>query len=186
MVGLSFESLSYVFGLVLALGYFAGVAGGIPLALLAALLNRWVRPVHRAIAYVAVIPAVGVLALAALASGFDDPFGMAPAALGLVVTLGGLWGIPLAVGRALLVRYAGLDGERALYNALLGLPVALLASFLVFLAPAGVGRSNILFLDGAAAVLAWAVFLALLVFGPAAVGMAITRYGSSREKAVVV
>ena len=186
MVDLSFDSLVFVFGLVVSLGYFAGVAGGVPLAIAAALLNRWVRPTRRAIAYVVVVPAVGVLALGALASGFDDPLGMAPVTVGLAVTLTVLWGVPLVVGRGVLVRYAGLDGDRALYNALLGLPVGLVASFVVFLSPGAVGRSNMLFLDGAAAVVAWVAFLAVLVFGPALVGMAVARYGGGRKKAVVV
>jgi hypothetical protein len=186
MVDLSFESFVYVFGLVIALGYFAGVAGGIPLAIAAALLNRRVRPVWRAIAYVAVIPAVGVVALAVLSSGFDDPFGMLPGAVALAATLAALWGIPLLVGRLLLVRYTALSADRALYNALLGLPVALLVSLLVFVAPGGFARRNIVFLDGIAAVVAWAVFLAVLVFGPAVVGLAVARWRGGRKKAVVV
>jgi hypothetical protein len=185
MVDLSFESLASVFGLVVALGYFAGVAAGFPLALGAAPLSRWVHPVSRAIVYVAVLPALGVLVLAVAVASLEDPVGGVPGALGLAVTLALLWGVPLVVGRALLVRYAGLDAEQALYDTLLGLPVGLLASLLVFVAPGGFARRNILFLDGAAAVVAWAAFPAVLVFVPVMVAMAVARYGGGRKKTVV-
>ena len=186
MVGFSFESLVFVFGLVVALGYFAGVAAGIPLALAAALLSRRVQPVSRAIAYVVVIPVLGVLVLAVTVASVDDPLGGVPGALGLAVTLALLWGVPLVVGRALLVRYADLEPERALYDTLLGLPVGLLASSIVFVAPGGFARRNILLLDGVAVLLAWAVFLAVIVFVPALVGLAVARYGGGRKNGVVV
>lgn len=69
---------------------------------------------------------------------------------------------------------------------MLGLPVDLLASFVVFVAPGGFARRNILFFDGAAAVLAWVVFLATIVLVPALVGMAVARYSGGRKKTVVV
>jgi hypothetical protein len=194
MVELSFDSLAFVFNLVVAPGYFAGVAGGIPLVLVAALSSRRVRPVSRAIslrgenptvhggedvtAYVAVVPALGALALGALASGSEDTLGALPGTVGLAVTLAALLGVTL------LVRYAGLDAERTLYNAPLGLPSGLAWSFLVFVAPGGFAQWNIPFLDGAAATLAWGVFPAVLAFTPALVGIAVARWRGCRKKVV--
>jgi len=181
-----FGSLSFVFGLAIALGYFVAVGAGVPLALLALVLERWVKPVGRAIGYVAVLPALGLLLLAVLVGSLDDPLAGVPGTVAVAVVLALVWGVPLLVGRTLLVRLTDLEPERALYHALLGLPVGLLANFLVFVAPGGFARRNILFLDGVAAVVAWGVFLVVLVFGPALVGVAAARYRENRTKAVAV
>ena len=178
--------LLYFFDLAIALGYFLAVGAGIPLALGALLLARRVKPVARAIAYVAVLPAVGLVVLAVFQASVDDPLGGVPLVLSLAVVLGLMWGVPLLVGRTLLLRFADVSPERALSGALLGLPVGLLASFVVFVAPGGFARRNILFLDGPVAALAWAVFLGVLVFGPALVGMAVARYGGDRKNAAAV
>jgi hypothetical protein len=146
--------LSFVFGLAAVLGYAVAVVAGVPLSL---------------------------VALAALVGGVEDPFGGVPAAATVAVVLALVWGVPLFVGRSVLVRAAGLDGEGALYYALCGLPVGLLGSLIVAVAPGGFGRYNLLFLNGAAALVAWTAFLAVLAFAPALVRLALARRGRRRE-----
>lgn len=107
MVDLS--QLSFGFGLVVTLGYVVGVGAGSVLALAALVPERWVKPVSGATAHVAVVPALGIVVLAASVGRLEDPLGSVPGALGLAVTLALLWGVPLLVGRALLVRYADLS-----------------------------------------------------------------------------
>lgn len=90
------------------------------------------------------------------------------ALLGLVV-------VPLLVGRSILRRVTGLDRENALRYAVTGWPLALAASFGLYVAPGGVARYNITFLDGPLALLAWAAWLAVVLFGPGVVGIGLVR-----------
>jgi hypothetical protein len=172
--------LSLGFGLSVALGYFLAVIAGIPLSLAALVLTRWVDPT-RALGAVALLPAVGLVVLAVLTGRAEDPFGALPGVATVGVVLAFVWGVPLLVGLALLVRFGGRPARVALRDTRVGLPVGLLGSVLVFVAPGGT-RYNILFLDGVAAVLAWMVFLSVLVFGPTLAGVAVARIGRGRKK----
>jgi hypothetical protein len=82
---------------------------------------------------------------------------------------------PLYIGRQLVERWTGLPGADAQEYAVLGWPVALVASFAVFLAPGGLGRYNLTFLSGPVAALVWLVVGAVVTLGPAVAG-----YGAYR------
>lgn len=158
-------------GLLVVIGFLLAAVGAVPLALAAFLLSRRVRPFARALGYAGAVIAVLVVALSAAVATF------APGAGGVVATVAAvlgvvLWALPLAVARWVLVR-RGIDPERALRLATVGLPVALLASLpLVF---GDFTRYNITFLTGVEAVLAWTALALVVLLGPAAVGLAVAR-----------
>lgn len=157
--------------LLVVVGYLAAAVGAVPLALAAFLIARRWRPFARALAYAGAGVGVLLVALSAAVATLTPEAGVTVAAVGAV--LGAvLWVLPLAVGRWLLVRQ-GVDRERALRLVTAGLPVALLASLpLVF---GDFTRYNVTFLTGAEAVLAWTALALVVLFGPAAVGLAVER-----------
>jgi len=153
------------------IGCLVAAAGSVPLALAAPLLSCRVRPFSRAPSLAGGAVAVLVVVPAAVVATITPEAGVVVAVVAAV--LGAVvWVVPLLVARWLLVR-RNVEPERALRNASVGLPVALLASLLVVFGD--FSRYNVTFLTGVEAVLAWTA-LALVVFlGPAAVGLAVGR-----------
>lgn len=158
-------------GLVVVVGFLAAAIGAVPLSLVAILLARRVQPFSRALVYAGGGVAALVVGLAVVVVIITPAAGVAVVAVAAVLGTV-LWGLPLLVARELLVR-RGMDRERALRNATVGLPVSLFVSlFVVF---GDFTRYNITFLDGIEAVLAWTTLALVVVLGPAAVGLAIDR-----------
>lgn len=101
--------------------------------------------------------------------------------------------LPLLVGRRLLQRGVGVDGDTALRFATYGWPVAGAAVFAVFVAPGGVGGGDLLTLGGGRVCLvgvcglsvrllaAVLVELVVVVLGPGVVGLAL--YGARTGRA---
>ncbi len=80
---------------------------------------------------------------------------------------------PVVIGRQLLGRWTLLDADEALEYATLGWPVAMVASAVLFVAPGGFGRYNVLFLEGLAATVAWLTLALVVTLGPAVAGLAL-------------
>lgn len=162
-------------GLLAVFAYVGTVVASVPVAVVALLLRRVTTSFREALAYslggsFALFTVVAV----ALAVTVDPGAGGTLFATG-VAALVALVAIPLAVGRALVERLAGLDPDRALRWATAGWPVALILSFVVFVAPGGPTRYNATFLSGVEAALAGgAIALAVLV-GPGLLGTALAR-----------
>lgn len=156
-------------GLVVVLGFLAAALGAVPLALAAVLLARRVQPFSRALKYAGSGVAVLVVGFAAVVATVTPEAGVVVAVVAAVLGTV-LWVLPLLVARWLLVR-RGTDPERALRNATVGLPVALLVSLLVVFGD--FTRYNITFLTGIEAFLAWTALALVVCFGPAAVALAL-------------
>jgi hypothetical protein len=159
--------------------FVAAVGLSWPVAIATFVLSLRVRPFGRALRYVAV--GVGAIAVAfALAIGGiagPEVGGIVLASLGIAAVL--LGAVPLAVSRALLARN-GIEANRALRLSVGAWPPALLAAFGVFLAPGGLSRYNLTFLTGPALYAAVAVIAALVLFGPAVLGLLAARLGIGR------
>lgn len=116
-------------GLLAPFGFLFAAAGSVPLAVVALVLTRRGWRFSRALRYAGLAVAVLVIALAVGVSTITPAAGVA-----VVVTaalLGStLWVVPLLIARWVLAR-RGTDPERALRNATVGLPVALLASLVI-------------------------------------------------------
>ncbi|QPV61367.1 hypothetical protein I7X12_11360 [Halosimplex litoreum] len=113
--------------------------------------------------------AAGAVALAVLvdpAAGLTFAVVAAGAALVLAV-------VPVLFGRQLLGRWTLLDADEALAYATLGWPVAMVTSAVLFVAPGGFTRYNVLFLDGLAATVAWTTLVLVVTLGPALAGLAL-------------
>lgn len=157
-------------GLLVVFAFVAAALGSVPLATVAFLLSRRVRPFSRAVLYAGGVVGVVAAALAVVVTVISPAAGLVVALLA-VLTAAVLWAVPLLVARAVLVR-RGLDSQRALRNATLGLPVALVASlFVVF---GDFNRYNITFLTGVEAAVAWTALVLVVFLGPAAVGVGVT------------
>jgi len=164
-------------GLLVVFVYVGAVIGSVPVALLTLLLARRTRSFARALAYslgggVALF-VLGSVALAVL---------VAPLAGGTLLLVGllavaTLGVVPLAVGRELVVRVAGvgLDRDGGLKWATAGWPVALNVSFALFVAPGGPARYNVTFLTGIEGILTLGALLAVVVLGPGLVGVGLAR-----------
>lgn len=164
-------------GLVVVFGFLAAVLGAVPLSVAAFVLARRVRPFSRALLYagggaaaLVVVTGVGVATITPEAGAV---VAVIAAVAGLV-----LWVAPLLVARWVLVR-RGVDPERALRDATVGLPVVLLASLVVVFDD--FDRYNITFLTGVEAVLAWTALALVVLLGPAAVGLAVERVQRSSK-----
>lgn len=161
---------------VLALVVYVGwVAGSVPLALALYGLARWLDSVDLALGYVGAVVVGVVLAGATALALFVGPiaggiFAVLVLAAGVVLAA-----FPLYIGRQFLERWTSLPPERALVFAVVGWPVALLASLAVFVAPGGPTRYNITFLSGPVAALAWTVMGLVVTLGPGVVGFALVR-----------
>lgn len=131
-------------------------------------------------------------------TGAGALWGLATALVAVGVSAFVLLGIlPLLVGQRLIARLRGVDAETALRLVTIGWPVAMLAVFGLFIAPGGVHESNLLDLGrprvclagfcGVSLPLVVAVSVSALVavFGPAAVGLALSgrrfRFDHSAE-----
>ena len=90
-------------------------------------------------------------------------------------------GFPLLIGRQLIGRWTGISSDQCLEFATLGLPGALVVSAVVLVVPGGSNGSNITFLEGPAAVLAWVAFLTVITFGPAVLGVGFARLFAAVE-----
>lgn len=158
-------------GLFPALVYLGIVVASPAVAVAAWLLGRRSETFGEALATVGGAAIGAVLAGGTALALFVDPLAgvtfVAVAAAGAVV----LAVFPLFIGRRLLERWTPLPPDAALEHVTLGWPVALVASFLVFVAPGGVGRYNASFLGGAAAILVWTFLVVLVTFGPALAGL---------------
>jgi len=167
-------------GLLVVFGYFTAVVLSLPAAAGVLLLARRVG-VRRAADLVGLV-AFGLVTVAAVVVGLaaGPVAGATLAGLGLLVLLS-LWALPALVGSLLVSRLSPCGDEAALGYAVAGLPVALLASALLFLAPGGPGRYNLTFLSGPSLWLASLVFLAVVLLGPGLVGAALCRLASRRR-----
>lgn len=115
--------------------------------------------------------AASVAALALLVDATTGVvFGVLTVAAALVLA-----GFPLLIGRQLLDRWTPLGPDSALEYATLGWPVAMVASAVVFLAPAGFGDANVFSLSGSTAALAWLAMAAVVSLVPGVAGLAYYR-----------
>ncbi|WP_276260791.1 hypothetical protein [Haloglomus litoreum] len=163
-------------GLLPVFVFVAAVGLSWPVAIATFVLSLRVRPFGRALRYVAV--GVGAIAVA-VALGIAGIAGVEVGGLVLLslAIAAGLFGaVPLVVSRAVLVR-SGVGTSRALRLSVAAWPFALLAAFGVFLAPGGVARYNVTFLTGPALYAAVAAIAALVLFGPAVLGLLAARLG---------
>lgn len=163
-------------GLLAVAVYVGWVAGSVPLALAVAGLARWLGSVGLAVRYVGAVVTGAALAGATALAAFVDPaagatFAGLAAASGVVLAA-----VPLYVGRLLIERWTALDPARALEFAVLGWPIALVASFAVFLSPGGPTRYNVTFLSGGVAALAWTVMGLVVTLGPGVAGVGVYRF----------
>lgn len=158
-------------GILVVVGFLVAAGGSVPFALAAFLLARRVRPFSRALSYAGSGVAVLVLLVAVVVTLIATEAGIVVVAVAAVLGVV-LWVVPLLLARWLLVR-RGTAPDRALRNATLGLPVALLASLLIVFGD--FSRYNITFLSGTEAVLAWTALAIVVFLGPAAVGLALER-----------
>lgn len=116
---------------------------------------------------------VGLLAAVATALvlfvdlGAGLAFALVAAAAALVLAA-----FPLLIGRQLLDRWTLLGADETLEYATLGWPVAMVLSAVLFVAPGGFERSNVLFLSGATAAVAWLTLALVVTLGPAVAGLA--------------
>lgn len=156
-------------GLIVVFAFLVAALGSVPFTLVAFILSRRVQPFSRALTYAG--GGVGVLAAAlAVVVAFITPEAGVGVAVLAVVTGAVLWGVPLLVARSVLVR-RGVDSQRALRTATVGLPVALVASlFVVF---GDFSRYNITFLTGTEAIVAWTALVFVVFLGPTAVALLI-------------
>lgn len=162
-------------GLLAVLVYLGAVLAAIPASLVVYGLGGFLGSTRRALGYVAAVLAGLVLAATAALAVF-----VTPAAGATVAVLGGaaavvLYAFPLFVGRQLLGRWTPLDPDDALEYAVLGLPVALVASFALFLAPGGTDQYNLTFLSGPVAALVWTALGLVVTLGPGLAGLGMYR-----------
>lgn len=160
-------------GLLVVFAFLAAAIGSVPFALSALLLARRVRPFSHALRYAGLGAAALVVVLAVVVAFVSPAAGVVVAVLA-AVTGAVLWTVPLLVARAVLMR-RGVDTERALRTATLGLPVAFVTS--LFVAFGDFGRYNITFLTGTEATLAWTALALTIFVGPTAVGLAAVSLG---------
>jgi len=168
-------------GLLAVVVYVGWVAASVPLALAVYGLARWLDDLGLALRYVGAALVGFVLASATALALFVDPvagavFAGLAAAAGVVLAA-----FPLYIGRQLLERLTALAPERALEYAVLGWPVTLVTSLVVFFAPGGPGRYNITFLTGGTAALAWLVLGLVVTVGPGVVGFGVYRVHARPE-----
>jgi hypothetical protein len=116
--------------------------------------------------------AVGLFAAGAVAlAAFVDPaagltFGVVAVGAALVLAV-----VPVLFGRQLLGRWTLLDADESLAYATLGWPVAMAVGAALFVAPGGLARYNVLFLEGLAATVAWTTLVLVVTLGPAVAGL---------------
>ena len=166
-------------GLLVVFTYFGAVALSLPAAAAVLLAARRMGVVRAGV----LVGLVVLLLVAAAAAALGATVGPVPSltfAASAAAALLLLWVVPVAVGRWLVRRLAGVGGDVALGYAVAGLPVAMIASALLFVAPGGPSRYNLTFLAGPALWAAAAAFLAIVVFGPGLVGVGLFRLAGRR------
>ena len=168
-------------GLLVVFVYLGAVVLSLPAVAAVLLLSRRIG-VGRAASAVAAgaLAVVALVALgAALVVGPDAGASIAGyGAVGFLV----LWALPVLLGRWLIRRGTGLAADLALGYAVAGLPPALAASAVWFVAPGGPTRYNLTFLSGPALWAASAVFLAIVLLGPGLVGIGLVRLVGRRRR----
>lgn len=155
--------------------YFGAVVASLPASLVTYGLGRWLGSTALAVRYVGAGLAGLVLAGGTALAVFVDPVvgGVAVVvAAGVVVVLAAF---PLLVGRHLVERWTPLSADAAREYAVLGLPVALVASFVGFLAPGSLARYSVTFLSGPGAAVAWTVLGLVVTLGPGVAGTGMYR-----------
>jgi hypothetical protein len=162
-------------GLLAVVVYAGWVVASLPLALAVYGFGLWLDDLGLALRYVGAALVGLVLAGATALALFVDPvtgavFAGLAAAAGVVLAA-----FPLYIARQLLERWTALAPDRALEYAVLGWPVALVASLVAFLAPGGPGRYNVTFLTGGTAALAWVVLGLVVTIGPGVCGFVMYR-----------
>lgn len=150
--------------------YVVTVAVAVPVTAVTLLLARrhLLEPVLTAtLASVTALVVLGIGTLAALTS-LDA--GLRALRTAVVVGLT-LVVAPLGLGTVLVRRAIGGDRDRALRVVLTGWPVALVVSAVVFVAPDGLDGTDVTTLGGPLGLVAVVVWAAVVLFGPAAVGL---------------
>ena len=167
-------------GLLAVFVYLAAVVLSIPAAGGVLLLSRRLGVLRAAdvvgLAGVGVVAVVG-LAVAVLVTPVA---GLLLAGLGFVALVL-LWAVPVFVGAYVVERIEGTTGEVALGYAVAALPLALLASAALFVAPGGLARYNVTFLSGPAVGVAVLGFGVLVLLGPALLGIGLNRLVARRR-----
>lgn len=154
-----------VTGLLVVFVYVLTVALSTPLALAVVFLTRQ-RSVTAALGtIVGILAALVTLGSTVVAALVSPLAGVVTFASGVAALLG-LVVLPLVIGRTVVRRTTGVDREVALRLAVTAWPVALAASFGLFVAPGGPTRYNLTFLTGPLAAGAWLAWLALVILGP--------------------
>ena len=162
-------------GLLPVFVYAGAVVLSVPVALVAYALSTRSRTFRGALGWVAAGVTGLVLAGATALAAFVDPtvglvFAALVAAAGVVLAA-----FPLYIGRLLVERWTPLGPDAALEYATLGWPVAMVAGFVVFLAPGGPARDNLTFLSGPVAAIAWTVMGLVVTLGPGVAGYGLYR-----------
>ncbi|MFB6207700.1 MAG: hypothetical protein ABEJ05_14360 [Haloglomus sp.] len=156
--------------------FVAAVGLSWPVAVATFVLSLRVRPFGRALRYVGagvtVLATIFAASIGVIAGA--EVGGIVLASLAIAAVAFGA--VPLAVARSLLVRN-GIEANRALRLSVGAWPVALLVAFGAFIAPGGVARYNVTFLSGPALYVAVAAIAALVLLGPAALGLLAARLG---------
>lgn len=168
------------FGILVVFVYLGAVVLSLPAAAAVLLLARRVGIGRAGALVVAVgfvivaVVGLGVGVLAGPAAGVS----FAGYGVGAVVAL---WGLPVLVGRWVVRRFTGLAPDLALGYAVAGLPPALAASAVWFVAPGGPTRYNLTFLSGLALWAGLAVLLTIVVLGPGLIGVGLVRLVGPRR-----
>jgi len=162
-----------VAGLLPLLAYVVTVAVAVPVAAITLLLarRRLLEPVLTAtLGSVTLFVLLGVATLAALIS-VDAGVAALRTALfaGVALVIA-----PLALGTVLVRQLLGGDRDRALRVVITGWPAALVLSVVVFVAPGGLGGADVTTLEGVVGRAAVALWVAVVLLGPAALGLLVT------------
>jgi len=159
-----------VAGLLPLVAYVITVAVAVPVTLITLRLarRRLLEPVLTAtLGSVTLLVLLGVGTLAALLSvdaGLDALQTAVFTGVALVIA-------PLGLGTVLVRRATGGDRDRALRLVISGWPVALAVSLVVFVAPGGLDGTDVTELTGVFGRVGVAVWVAVVLLGPAAVGL---------------
>lgn len=165
-------------GLLLVVAFVVAAVGSVPFAIGTLLLSWRVAPFSRALRYATLGVGVLVTLVAVAVATVTPEAGVVVALVGGLVGVA-LWVVPVSVARTVLVWW-GVPAERALRDATLALPVALVAALLV--AFGDFGRYNVTFLTGVEAALAWTVLALVVFFGPAGVALVFERLFGARAE----
>lgn len=162
-------------GLIPILVYVGAVVLSIPASLVTYGVGRYLGSTRVALRYVGAGIAGLVLAGGVALAVFVGPVvGVVLVAVGVAAALV-LAAFPLFIGRQLLERWTPLGPDGAAEYAVLGLPVGLVTSFAVFLAPGGPAGYDFGFPDSPIAAIGWTIMGLAVTFGPAVAGLGMYR-----------